>query len=59
MLSPEALSYKEAKKLANRGAYSSKMCIDSAAVISINIAQDIIPIKEFVSNHVLHIDAGK
>lgn len=57
VLSPKAIGYKEAKKLVNRGANSSKMCIDSAVVIFIKTTQDIIQLKEFVSNHVSHINA--
>lgn len=56
VLTPNALSSKEAKHLANRGANSSRICIDSVLVIYIDIFQDVTKIKELIGNHVMHVD---
>lgn len=56
VLSPNALSPKEAKHFANRGANSSRICIDSVLVIYIDIFQDASKIKEIIDNHVMHVD---
>lgn len=57
VLSPKALSPKEAKKLANRGANSTRICIDDTVVIHLeDILQDGLQIKEFIENHVAHMD---
>lgn len=55
VLSPKALSSKEAKKLANRGANSNRICIDDAVVICIENPKDRSQIKEIIENHVPHI----
>lgn len=49
VLSPEALSSKEAKSFANRGANSSRICIDSVVIIPIDILQDTSPLMELVN----------
>ncbi len=56
VLSPKTLSSKEANKLANRGANSTRICIDYAVVIYIDIPQDISQIKELIDNHVTYVD---
>lgn len=57
VLSPKKLSPKEAKHLTNRGANSSKVCIDYAIVIYLDILQNISKLKELIEGHVLQIDA--
>lgn len=56
VLSPKALSPKKAKKLANRGANSSKICIDYVVVIYIDDLQNASQIKEQIVHNVLHVD---
>ena len=56
VLSSNALSPKEAKHFANRGANSSRICIDSVLVIYIDIFQDASQLRELIENHVVHID---
>lgn len=56
VLSTKALSPQEAKKLANRGANLSKICIDDVVVIHIDDLQNVSQIKELIDNHVLHVD---
>ena len=56
VLSPKALSPKEAKNLANRGAHSSKMCIDNVVVIHIDDLQNASQIKERIVHKVFHVD---
>ena len=56
VLSSNALSPKEAKRFANRGANSSRICIDSVFVIYIDIFQDASQLRELIENHVVHID---
>ena len=55
-VSSNALSPKEAKRFANRGANSSRICIDSVFVIYIDIFQDASQLRELIENHVVHID---
>lgn len=57
VLSPKALSSKEAKNLANRGANSSRICIDYAVVIYIDILQNTSQLKELIDNHILHVSS--
>lgn len=56
VLSSKALSPKEARQFANRGANSSRICIDSVFVIYIDIFQDASQLRELIENHVVHID---
>ena len=56
VLSSNALRPKEAKRFANRGANSSRICIDSVFVIYIDIFQDASQLRELIENHVVHID---
>lgn len=56
VLSSNALSPKEAKHFANRGANSSKICVDRVFVIYIDSFQDVSKIKELVEHYVVHVD---
>lgn len=56
VLSPKAISPKEAKYFAKRGANLSKICIDDVVVIHIDMLQDVSQIKELIANHVAHVD---
>jgi hypothetical protein len=56
VLSPKALSRKEAKKLANRGANSSKICIDDSVVVGMNPVQNVSPIKKWVEKYVAYMN---
>ena len=56
VLSPKVLDPKEAKKLTNRGANLSKVCIDDVVVIHIDDLQNVSEIKELIDNHVVQID---
>lgn len=57
VLSPNVLSPKEAKVFANLGANSSRICINDAVVIYVDILQNVSQIKQLIDNHVLHIDS--
>jgi len=56
VLSLKELSSKEAKRFVNKGANTSKIYFDSVVVIYIDFLQNVEPIKEFISNHVVHIN---
>lgn len=56
VLSPKALTRKESKKLANRCANSSKICIDDSIVVGMNPVQNVSPIKELVNKHVEYVN---
>lgn len=56
VLSPKVLSSKEVKNYVNRGANSSRICIDSVIVIHIDVLQNASRLKELIDNHVLHMD---
>ncbi len=50
ILSPNALSHEQAKHFANRGANSSRICIDGVVVIYIDIRQEVSKLREFIDN---------
>ena len=54
ILSPKALSRKEAKKFAKRGGNSTKLRYGDAVVIA--LVQDIAPIKEWIAQRALHVE---
>ncbi len=56
VISPKVLGPQEAKKLANRGANLSKICIDDVIVIHIDYLQNVSQIKELIDSHVLQVD---
>lgn len=56
VLSPKALDSKAAKKLINRGANLSKICIDDVVVIHIDDLQNVSQIKELIDSHVVQVD---
>lgn len=55
ILSPESLSQKQVKHFMNRGANTSRICVDSVMVIHIDELQDITKLRELINNKVLHI----
>lgn len=55
VLSPKSLNSNEVKRLVNRGAHSSKLCIDDAIVIYIDSQQEDIRIKEHIDKYVSHV----
>lgn len=55
VLSPKALSQKEAKRFANRGSNSMRICVDYVAVIPMD-NQQIQKVKNFLESKELHID---
>lgn len=57
VLSPNLLSPKEAKHVANRGANLSRICIGGVWVIYLDIFQNVSQIKELIDNHVVYVDA--
>lgn len=56
VLSPKVLDSKAAKKLINRGANLSKICIDDVVVIHIDDLQNVSQIKELIDSHVVQVD---
>lgn len=57
LLSPKSLTSKETKKLVNRSANSSTICIDNVLVIYVDILQDTTHLKERIAYNVLNIDS--
>lgn len=57
ILSPTPLSQKQTQILTNRGANTSKICVDSVVVIHIDTMQNTSQLKETVVSKVLHIDS--
>ena len=55
VLTPNALDRKEAKHFANRGANTTRICIDGVLVIYMDIIQDVSPIEELIATHVEHV----
>ncbi len=55
VLSHEALSPKQAKIFANRGANSSRICVDSVVVIHLDALQNVEQLKEMIDNRVLNV----
>lgn len=55
VLSPKVLNAKEAKHFANRGANSSRICIDNAVVIYIDMLQDVSQLRELIDRYVVHV----
>ena len=51
VLSPRVLNPEAAKRLANRGANSMRICVDGAVVIHLDQLQDLSGIKECVERH--------
>lgn len=56
VLSPKALSKKQVKFFANKGASSSRICIDFVVIIHIDVLQNSSMLKEIIGNQVLHVD---
>ena len=56
VLSPNALSSKEAKHFANQVANSSRIFIDDVVVIYLDILQDVSKIKELIESHIEQVD---
>jgi len=57
LLSPNALTSKEAKHFANQGANSSRICIEDVVIIYLDALQDVSPIEELISNHITQVDS--
>lgn len=55
VLSPKPLLSKEIRHLANRGEYSTRICIDQAIVIFVDVSQNTSQLEEIIGNHVLHV----
>jgi len=55
LLSPNVLNFKEAKRFANKGVFSSRIFIDCVVVIHLGI-QDKTQIKELIAAHLVQID---